>query len=70
LETDKAKNTKPAVDPVTGDPLQTLSEQQVKRRVEPGKYMVTLYVGATILTRTFEVKPENPSGVKSVLPRK
>ncbi len=70
LETDKAKNAKPAVDPVTGDPLETLSEQQAKRRVEPGKYSVTLYIGATILTRSLEVKPEDPSGVKLVLPRK
>ena len=70
LETDKAKNTKPAVDPVTGDPLETLSVQQAKRRVEPGKYTVTMYLGATILTRTLEVKAEDPGGVKMVLPRK
>lgn len=70
LETDKAKNAKPAVDPVTGDPLETLSEQQAKRRVEPGKYTVTMYLGATILTRTLEVKAENTAGVKKVLPRK
>jgi photosystem II stability/assembly factor-like uncharacterized protein len=70
LESDKAKATKPAVDAVTGDPLETLSEQQAQRRVAPGKYLVTLYAGATILTRSFEVKPENPEGVKVVLPRK
>jgi photosystem II stability/assembly factor-like uncharacterized protein len=70
LESDAAKAAKPAVDPVTGDPVETLSEQQAKRRVEPGKYMVTLYAGAGILTRKLEVKPENPSGVKFVLPRK
>jgi hypothetical protein len=70
LESDKAKAAKPAVDPATGDPVETLSEQQASRRVAPGKYMVTLYAGATILTRTFEVKPENPDGVKVGLPRK
>jgi photosystem II stability/assembly factor-like uncharacterized protein len=70
LETDAAKAAKPAVDPATGDPLETLSEQQAKRRVEPGKYLVTLYVGAGIFTRTLEVKPESASGVKWVLPRK
>src|SRR5690242_10325582 len=67
LETDKAKNAKPALDPVTGDPLETLSEQQAKRRVEPGKYTVTMYIGTTILSRTLEVMPETPSGVKLVL---
>jgi hypothetical protein len=49
LETDAAKAAKPAVDPVTNDPLETLSEQQAKRRVAPGKYMVTLYVAPASL---------------------
>jgi hypothetical protein len=65
-----AQAAAPAVDPVTGDPVETLSGQQAKRRVEPGKYLVTLYAGAGILARTLEVRPEYPSGVKFVLPRK
>jgi photosystem II stability/assembly factor-like uncharacterized protein len=70
LESDAAKAAKPAVDPVTGDPQETLSEQQAKRRVEPGKYLVTLYAGSGILSQTLEVKAENPDGVKLALPRK
>ncbi len=70
LETDKGKATKPEVDPVTGDPVETLSEQQAKRRVDPGKYLVTLYAGPAILTRSIEVRAEDPNGVKMILPRK
>ena len=70
LETEASKAAKPAVDPVTGDPLETLSEQQAKRRVEPGKYLVTLYAGAHILTRTVQVKAENGQGIQRVQTRK
>jgi hypothetical protein len=69
LETDKAKRAAAAA-PTAEERELTLSERQARRRVAPGNYLVTLYAGSAILTRTAEVRAERPDGVQRILTRK
>jgi hypothetical protein len=47
----------------------TASEQQRGRRVAPGVYRITLEAGQATLTRTVEVRAEDPARVRRVWPR-